>query len=928
MVPGTRLGPYEIVAKLGAGGMGEVWRARDIRLDRDVALKLLPAGFADDPERHARFEREARVLASLNHPNIAHLYGLEHLEVKVDSRQSTVDSAAARPDSAPGTSGHGPRATGPDVERAPGALHVLVMELVEGEDLAARLLRGSIPVDEAIAIARQIAEALEAAHDKGIVHRDLKPANVKVRPDGTVKVLDFGLAKALDPASSGGSADLAHSPTITHAATQAGLILGTAAYMAPEQAAGAAVDTRADIWAFGVVLFEMLAGRRLFEGESVSHVLAGVLKDTPDLAALPAATPPRIVDLVRRCLRKKPRERLQSIGDARVLIDEVLADPLADDRRTARGSAAERATSERPSRLAWLIASAALAAAALFAVLWLGATRRDSAARLVHAALVAPAETSFGDTYALSPDGRRVVFDAFDLKTRTGGLWLRELERGESTRLPSTEGGEMAFWSPDGTQVAFFADGKLKHIDPRGGAPQTICDAASPRGGAWLPDGRIVLAAAFRAGLAIVPASGGTPQPLTALDEARGEKSHRFPVALPGGRAILFLAQAAEGGARDDDSHIEALDLASGRRTRLIRANSSPLYAPPGLILYWREGALLACRFDPDRLVADGDAVAVASPVAYTQNEQALATVSQEGTLVYREGQRGTFSSLVWLDRSGIGMQVLLDQGLFLDFAFSRDGTRLAYTNTSAGKGDMDIWVHDAERGAAGRLTFEDGVDRRPVWSADDRSIYYSNDRRNDGTIFRRASDGGGAPEEIGTTPEGIWPLAAAADGRSLVIGAMAGRTGMDLLRFDLATKTITPLVTTPFHDEGPALSPDDTLLAYASEQSGRWEVYVQALAGASGRWQISTDSGVRPRWRADGRELFFLARPDRVMSVEVTPGAVPRFSPARELFRQPIEDYDVTPDGKRFVALRPSDSDLNRPLTLVTSWTTLVPQR
>jgi Tol biopolymer transport system component len=889
--PGVRLGSYEITGKLGEGGMGEVYRATDARLRREVAIKVLPEAFLRDPERLARFEREAQLLAQLHHPNIASIFGLE-------------ESAGGR---------------------------ALVMELVDGPTLAERLASGPLPFDDALGIARQIAEALEEAHEKGIVHRDLKPQNVKLTGEGRVKVLDFGLAKAMEApggpssvADAARSPTLMNSPTLTSAGTQLGVILGTAAYMAPEQAAGAAVDRRADIWAFGVVLYEMLSGRRLFDGETVSHVLAGVLKDEPDFSALPASTPRRIVDLVRRCLRKKPRERLQSIGDARLAIDEVLADPRADDRPAAPSAAPV----PRAAKLPWALAVAGVAAAALFAALWLNGAKPAAPAPTIHASVVPPPQTGFGDTFALSPDGRRLVFSAFDQKTRTGGLWLRDLDRGEATRLPSTDGGEMAFWSPDGSQLGFFAEGKLKRLDLRGGTAQTICDAPTPRGAAWGPDGRIVLAPSFRVGLSVVPASGGAPQPLTTLDEARHEKSHRFPVFLPGGKTILFLAQTAEAGARQDESGIEALDLASGQRRRLVPTNSSPLFSPPGEILFWREGVLLAQRFDPAKLTLSGDAVAVASPVAFTQNEQALASVSGEGTLVYREGERGTFSSLVWLGRDGIGKQVILDQGLFRDFALSHDGKRLAYSNNSEGQGSSDVWVYDPERGASIRLTFEEGGDDRPVWSPNDRYLYYSNDHENDGTIFRRSSDGIGAPEKIGTTPEGIWPLAVSRDNRWLVVGAMVAKTGFDILRFDLETKKITPLVDTPFQDDEPAPSPDDRLLAYASEQSGRWEVYVQALQGESGRWQISTEGGRRPRWRADGKELFFLAAPDRVMTVDVVPGEVPRFSPPHEVFRQAIDSFDVSPDGQTFVALRPSDSDVNRPLTLVSNWTRRIPEK
>jgi Tol biopolymer transport system component/tRNA A-37 threonylcarbamoyl transferase component Bud32 len=875
--PGARLGPYEVVAKLGEGGMGEVYRATDTKLDRQVAIKVLPEAFTQDAERLARFEREARVLAQLHHPNIASIFGLEES----------------------------------------GGVLALVMELVEGETLSERMQGGPLPLEDSLTIARQIAEALEEAHEKGIVHRDLKPQNVKAPRSGKVKVLDFGLAKALDAGSASGSgssaSQLAMSPTLTHAATQMGVILGTAAYMAPEQAAGVAVDRRADIWSFGVVLYEMLTGRRLFDGETVSHVLASVLKDTPDFSALPAGTPERIVDLLRRCLRKKPRERLQSIGDARVVIEEVLADP--------RGDVTGAPVPARTSKLGWVAAAVGGAAAVIFAALWLGSGRTPPQSRALQAALVAPAGNAFGDTFALSPDGSRIVFEAFEKKTGTRALWLRALDRGEATRLASADGGEMPFWSPDGAHIGFFAEGKLKRLDPQGGPAQVICDAPTPRGGSWGEDGRIVFTAAFRTGLSIVPATGGTPATLTTLDESRHEKSHRFPVFLPGSQSLLFLAQTAEGGAKNDESAIEALELSSGKRTRLISVNSSVLFDPGGNVLYWRDETLFAQRFDPSALKLSGDPAPIASPVAFTQNEHVLASVSGDGTLIFREGTRGTFSSLVWLDRNGVGTQVIRERELFDDLALSHDGTRLAYSVNGVGQGATDLWVHDLVRGSSSRLTFEDGGENYPVWSRDDRFLFYSSDRRSDGVIFRRASDGTGGAEEIGTTDTGIWPMAASRDGRWLVVGSGGSQTGRDLFRFDLATKAVTPLVATSSHDDFAVLSPDDRFLAYASEQSGRFEVYVLALGSGSGTWQISKDGGMRPAWRADGRELFFLTRPDTIMVVDVEPGDAPRFSSPHELFRHPTENFAVTPDGQRIVALHPAESDLNKPLVVLANW-------
>jgi Tol biopolymer transport system component len=889
LAPGARLGPYEIVGKLGEGGMGLVFRARDFQLGREVALKVLPEAFTADPERTARFEREAKVLASLNHPNVAQIYGLE-------------------------TSGD---------------TRALVMELVEGPTLAERLENGALPLDESLSIARQIAEALEEAHEKGIIHRDLKPQNVKASIEGKVKVLDFGLAKALDPVggSSPSASQLARSPTLTLGATLQGVILGTAAYMSPEQAAGGVADRRSDVWSFGVVLYEMLAGRRLFDGETVSHVLAGVLKDEPDFTALPADVPPRILRLLRRCLRKRPRERLQAIGDARLVLEEQIAEPEvapADPSLESRGARARRAP--------WILAAANAVAALAFAGLWIGG-RGAREERSIHSALLAPSGTWLGDTFAISPDGSRLILEAHDDASGRASLWLRELATGEDRLLAATDGGQMPFWSPDGRQVGFFQEGKLRRLDLEGGSSQTICDAPTPRGGSWSEDGRIVFAASFRTGLSVVQSAGGTPQELTSLDESRGEKSHRFPVFLPGGEQILFLAQTAEGGTHDDASAIEALDLATGERTRLVTTNSSPLFADgdPARVLFWREGALHAQPFDPRRLRLLGAPVLVASDVAYDQNEEVKATVAGSGTLLYRTGSRGTLSSLSRIDRRGIDVNTvpIRAQELFSsgDFALSRDGKRLAYAMNRTGAGSTDLFVHDLERGTAQRLTFEAGSETNPAWSPDGRTLYYASDAENDGTIYRRAADGSSAPEKVGTTAQGIWPFAVAPNGKWILVGGLNSGTNDDLLRFDLGTQRVEPVIATPFVDRMGALSPDGALVAYASEESGRWEVYVQGLGPTRGRWQISTQGGFRPRWRGDGRELFFLGDPDRMMAVAVEPGEVPRFGAPVELFRRPIASFDVFPDGQQFVGQYFADSG-DTPFTLITNWTSLLPER
>jgi len=881
LTAGSRVGPYEITEAIGAGGMGEVYRARDTKLDRDVAIKILPDLFVDDPERLARFEREAKTLASLNHPNIAQIYGLE------------------------------------------GTPLALVMELVEGEDLSARLTRGALPLSEVVPIARQIAEAVEAAHEQGVIHRDLKPGNIKVRADGTVKVLDFGLAKAVAGDDSAAGGDAMNSPTLTARATQMGMIIGTAAYMAPEQAKGRPVDRRADIWAFGVVLYEMLTGKRAFVGEDISTTLAAVLMRDPEFGALPTDTPPALIGLVRRCLERDPKQRLRDIGEARVL----LSDSEAMRSRPSAGATALPAAS-RSARPAWLLAGAAALAAIVFGGLWLTGAR-PGASESVEASLEPPPGTSFGVGFALSPDGRRLVLQAVDDESGVPALWLRELSSRTPTRLSGTEGGDLPFWSPDGAELGFFAEGKLKRVDLQGSPPQVVCEAPSPRGGAWGPDGRIVFSGSFRLGLEIVDAAGGTPAVLTALDESRGEKSHRWPVFLPDGEHILFVAQTAEAGARDDASTIEALSVQTGVRTVLVSANSSPLYSPAGFLLFWREGALRSQAFDAGSLTVSGTVFTVAAGVAFDSNELARASVAEDGTLVYQAGVATSRSSLVVVDRTGRPLQTVADSILTEGgLALSPDGTRLAASITP--QGANDIWVYDLGRGTSGPLTFESGGDMSPVWSADGIEVFYSNDDLNDGIVYRRRADGRGGPEEIARNPTGagLEVFGVSRDSRWLVAGTGTDATAEDVMRYDIESGELMPVIATPFADVMAVLSPDDRWVAYVSDQTGRDEVYVGAVSGDAGRWQVSLEGGVAPRWRADGRELYFVTPQQRLMVVEIEPGSTFRHSAPHELFAALFKTnsesrqwfYDVFPDGRRFVVdvLKERQTRL---LTLVTNW-------
>jgi len=736
-------------------------------------------------------------------------------------------------------------------------------------------------------------------------------------------VLDFGLATTWE--SQAAASGLSLSPTITQHHTKAGVILGTAAYMAPEQARGKAVDKRADIWAFGVVLFEMLTGERIFLGETVSDTLAAVLRAEIEWTELPAATPSAVARLLRRCLDRDPRRRLQSIGEARVLLEDALADPTASEPDPAPGTLAGLWS---PRTLAlWLLAAMLAGAAATWVVI--GRTPKTAPERVLRAAISPPPQTSFGDLFALSPDGSRLAFVAIDHESGSPSLWVRTLDQRDAVRLaPSENDGGRPFWSPDGRWLAFFADGKLKRIDPNGGPPQVICDAPTARGGSWGPDDSIVFSGSFRSGLEIVSAEGGAPRELTTLDAGRGEKSHRWPVHLPDGKHLLFLAQTAEGGTKDDTSRVELLDLATGSRRALVTANSSPMFAPQGYLLFWRSGSLLAQRFDPRRLELSGVARAVAAPVAYTVNEMADASVSGRGDLLFKEGTAGGRTTLDWMDRSGRQLsQILAPSVIEGGFALSHDGTRLAVGLTQQGSPSCDLWVYDLERGSTSRLTFEEGDEIDPVWSSDDRRILYVSTRSNDGNLYARNSDGSGGVETVLVTEHGANNPDWSHDGRWLVVQIVNNQTGPDLERYDLSTKQLTPLVQTPFNDSFGRISPDDRWLAFVSEQSGRPEIFVQSTVGHSGLWQVSNAGGTQPVWSRDGREIFYLQPPDRLMAVgiDVESGVTIRSSTPRQLFRAAADGFDVGPAGDRFVLnLRASEAS-DSGLTLITNWTELV---
>jgi len=868
---GTHLGPYEVLSALGVGGMGEVYRARDTKLNRDVAIKVLLPAVANDPERLARFSREAQVLASLNHPNIAQIHGLE-------------DS---------------------------GGVRALVMELVEGPTLADRIAEGAIPVDEALAIARQIAEALEAAHDQGIIHRDLKPANIKVREDGTVKVLDFGLAKGLNPAAASSAAAM-NSPTVTLHGTQAGMILGTAAYMSPEQATGKVVDTRSDLWAFGVVLLEMLSGRPVFTGETVSHLLAAVLKTEPDWTALPAETPAPIRKLLRRCLEKDRRRRLDSAAAARLEIDDALASPAAE---TAAPAAA-------PSRRVTPVAIAlALAGVALITALMVWAVMRPAAPAPVRAARFAivppPAQAlliSGADRdLALSPDGTYLVY--------SGGaraqLMVRALDQLDTRPLAGLTNARAPFLSPDGRWIGFFTgvSGDLKKASITGGPPISLCRiAGSSRGASWVPDDTIVFATnELTTGLLRVPAGGGEPLVLTTPDSAKGEEDHLFPSVLPDGRAVLFTITAASG---DANTLVAVLDFKTGQRTTLIRGGSQAEYVDTGHLIYATAGTLRAVRFDLAKLKVLSDPVPVVEQVMTAGTGAANFRVSRQGTLVYLRGgagiQSGAARSLVWVTRQGREEPIAAPPRAYLNPRLSPDDTRVAIDIRDQ---ENDIWTWDLARQTLARLTFDRGHDRYPVWTPDGRRIIFSSTRGGPFSLYGRTADGTGTDERLTISPPShlqFGPTSFSPDGTRLVFTENVPRTGEDLMLLFLdGTPRTEPLLQTSFAERNGEISPDGRWLAYESNESGQDEIYVRPFPKVGdGRWQISTGGGTIPLWARSGRELFYRDEAS-IMSVSVQ--TTPMFTTGNptKLFEGPYflapgsGSYDVSVDGQRFLMIK-----------------------
>jgi len=894
LAAGTRIGSFEIAGSLGAGGMGAVYKAIDTKLQREVAIKALPPEFAADPDRAARFEREAQTLASLQHPHIGGIHELlEH-----------------------------------DGQR------YLVLEYVAGETLAARIARGAVPLDEALPIARHIAEALEAAHDLGIVHRDLKPANVMVQPDGTAKVLDFGLAKGLG----GGSSAVSMSPTITSPAmTAAGIILGTAAYMSPEQARGKPVDRRTDVWAFGCVLYEMLTGRMAFAGDTVSDIISGILRAEPDWTPLPADTPDSVRRLLALCLTKDAKERLPHIGLARI--------ELASGRTLSTASAASAINSDRTaaggnrsSRLAWVVAAVAIVST--LAVVSMSMWPRSSAPSLgvVRFELSPPEGTErFGHGagnrgtnppaphYAVSPDGKTLAFVA--LESSGSSLWLRSLDSGVAQRLPGTEDASFPFWSPDGQSIAFFAQAGLKRIAPGDPSPVVICPAETGEGGAWAADGLIYFAPTANGGLWRVTAQGGTPSQVTAPPST---EFHRWPVLVNNDTRLLYLAVFP------NRSVLRLRDLARGSEVDVLETGSRAMVSL-GHLLFQRNGQLWAQRFDEATGALSGEATRLVSDIGWSDaNSRAGFHVSGAGVLVHREGSFGfPIAGLMWRDRGGRELGTVSEPDRYAAPVLSPQGDRLAVGVLGAGSSG-DIWVIDLARGVRTRLTAGDGRSVSPIWSPEGKEIVYRAARGGSNDALMIVGAGGAATPQIATTGVIGSPTTWVPGQRAVVATGTDGAVPfIQQVPLDGGTPTrVLPLAAGSFTFRGAQISADGQLIAYESDETGSYEVYVQPWPITADKWRVSTNGGQQARWRPSGGELYYVSRAGELMAVSVSRSAGGwRFGTPVILFSGVDQNrlaYVPSRDGERFLTLQQTTASTSAqfsPLHVTLNWQQLLPK-
>jgi eukaryotic-like serine/threonine-protein kinase len=881
LASGSKLGPYEIAAPLGAGGMGEVYRARDTRLNRTVAIKVLPVHLADRPELRERLEREARAVASLNHPHICTLY---------------------------------------DIGRE-GGTDYLVMEYLEGETLAARLAKGPLPVEQVLQYAIEIADALDKAHRKGVTHRDLKPGNIMLTKSGT-KLLDFGLAK-LQQEMAPANAQFSQLPTMNAPLTAQGTIVGTLQYMAPEQLEGKESDARTDIFAFGTVAYEMATGKRAFDGQSQASVISAIMTSQPaPISSLQPMTPPALERVVKRCLEKDPDERCQSAKD---LADELKW--IAEGGSQAGIAAPVAARRRRRERIAWAIAAAGLLLAAALAFVFVR-PYLNQPKPIVTRLLILPPENVIwrtetlghvvGGPLSLSPDGRLLAFVGASQDGRRQ-LWLRPLDDVTAHPLPGTDGATFPFWSPDSRYLGFFTSRSMKKIDVAGGPPQTIYEGAPYGGGSWNSDGVIIFNSGFEGSLLKISQAGGAPTPVTTLDRSRGDFEHYSPQFLPDGRHFLY-AVFRGGVKRERWICIGSLD--SKETKCLFQAGSPALYAPPGYLLYWRadSDALMAQPFDAQHLLITGDPVPIADPAQY-------ASVSANGILAYIPGASGE-RELQWFDRSGKVLGTVGQPANYSNPALSPDGTQVAVDLQDAGAGTRDLWVLDLKRGTASRFTSDPGDKYNPLWSRDGSQILFSSSQKGTPDIYEKAASGLGDSEVVFESKDqskyvNDW----SPDGRYIAYDT--GGAELWILPLFGDRKTF-PFVQGGYNSRAARFSPDGRYIAYASSETGDYEIYVQTFPEHTGKWQISTGGGRNPEWGRDGKELYFLSG-QKLMAVDVNT-AGPRFEAAipKLLFVAsfPVGGvehaiYRVTADGQRFLAITTTATQqANSPVTVVTNWT------
>jgi serine/threonine protein kinase/Tol biopolymer transport system component len=878
---GDRLGAYEITEFLGAGAMGEVYRARDTNLRRDVAVKVLPQAFSSDSERLAQLEQEARVLASVNHPNIATIHALE-------------EAAGAR---------------------------ALILELVEGPTLAARLRAGPLPPVDALTIARQIAEGLDAAHDKGIVHRDLKPANIKIANDGTVKLLDFGLAKMT--AAPG-------SPLAAMCKAGDAVIAGTPSYMSPEQARGQPVDKRTDIWALGCVLYEMLAGRGAFAGTTIADVLNATTQGEPDWRSLPESTPTAIRTLLKRCLTKDPKRRLRDAGDAALEIEASMAGDVppsildVERRDEIRFATARESRARSTSMVAAAFLSGVLIASSV--VIWYS----EPAATIKAAFTIHPpagAVFAAASTAVPSPDGRRLAFVA----SRPGEarrIWLRPVDSLAAEALPGTDGAVNPFWSPDGRSIAFFARGKLNRLDLGGGPPHVIAETPTlePGGGAWGTAGIILFTSVGP--LYQVPASGGTPRIATKVDPSRLEYGHNKPYFLPDGRHFLFFARTGS----DESRGVYLSELDSNEATQILAVGSKAEYAQ-GYLLYVRGTTLMARSFDGRRFQLYGDEAPIATNVPAEANTgRALFSVSRAGVLTYQSVARLEANDLVWVNRSGKRLGVLGPQAGYLQPFLSPDDKRVGVEIADSITGKHAIWVLDTSTGLRTRFKLADDGSHYPTWSPDGSRILFFSDRDGRGDLYQKIASGAGPEELVLKSERTKNPIDWSRDGRFVIYSTNMPGGQRDLWALPLGTREPFPYLNTDFDEAQGRFSPDGKWIAYASNESGRMEVYVRPFPASGARRQVSTDGGAYPVWRRDQKELFYVAPDGHLMAAAVGQGSTIETERPVELFQMPDQvlargNFAIATDGQRFLIVEPADDSRSSPINVILDWKSALPK-